>query len=271
MQDQLSDGPSSPAAEAETPIAEPEHRPDGDERRRRGRRRRRTDWRLGGTGVRPWNGSLLVIALLSLGAAIFAGSLVQLLWRSPSAPLVSTAVLWVGMLVPVVVAFRRGRPAGLLRVRGADLIYGLALGLGLRVIEGWVSDAAARPFPSANLTSSWLLTEAIPSGLVGPVVEEFFFRTVILVAMYGLLRRTAGRAAAAVAAVLVSTASFILIHVVDGSLPLGESLSVGAVGLVCATLVILTGRIWGAVFAHIVYNATALLLMAAGAAISGGQ
>lgn len=267
MQDQLSDGPSSPAAEAETPLPETE----GEKPRRRGRRRRRTDWRLGGTGVRPWNGSLLVIALLSLGAAIFAGSLVQLLWTSPSAPLVSTAILWVGMIVPVVVAFRRGRPAGLLRFRSSDLIFGLALGLGLRVIEGWVTDAAARPFPSAGVTSTWLWTEALPAGLVGPVIEEFFFRTVVLIAMYGLLRRSAGRAAAAVSAVLVSTATFILIHVVDGSLPLGESLSVGAVGLVCATLVILTGRVWGAVFAHIVYNATALLLMAAGAAISGGQ
>ena len=267
MQDQLSDGPSSPTVDAEAPIAEPE----GEKPRRRGRRRKRTDWRLGGTGVRPWNGSLLVIALISLGAAIFAGSLVQLLWKSPSAPLVSTAILWVGMIVPVVVAFRRGRPAGLLRFRSTDLIWGLALGLGLRVIEGWVTDAASRPFPTANVTSSWLWTEALPAGLVGPVIEEFFFRTVVLVAMYGLLRRTAGRLAAAVAAVLVSTATFILIHVVDGSLPLGESLSVGAVGLVCATLVILTGRVWGAVLAHIVYNTTMLLLMAAGAAISGGQ
>lgn len=221
--------------------------------------------------MRSWDTTLLIVAVVSLGAAIFAGSLVQLLWASPWAPLASTAILWLGMILPVAVAVRRGRPAGLLRCRGVDLIWGLALGLGLRLFEGWVSDAAASPFPTAGPASGWLLTEALPAGLVGPIVEEFFFRAVILVAVYGLFRRTAGRAGAAIAAVLVSTATFILIHVVDGSLPLTESIAVGAVGLACATLVMLTGRIWGAVLAHIVYNSTLLLLMAAGTAISGGQ
>ncbi|WP_349309018.1 CPBP family intramembrane glutamic endopeptidase [Microbacterium sp. MM2322] len=267
MQDQLSDGHSSPTADT---AAAPSGAEEGV-RPHRGRRRRRTDWRLGGTAVRAWNGSVLIVALVALGAAIFTGSLVNLLWESPWAPLASTAVLWVGMIVPVAVAFRRGRPAGLLRFRPADLVYGLALGLGLRVIDGWVTDAASRPLPTADMTPSWLLTDAVPAGLVGPVLEEFLFRTVILIAVYSLLRRPAGRPAAAVAAILVSTATFILIHVVDGSLPLGESISVGAVGLVCATLVILTGRIWGAVLVHIVYNATMLLLIAAGAALSGGQ
>ncbi|SCY46396.1 hypothetical protein SAMN05216488_1914 [Microbacterium sp. LKL04] len=266
MQDQLSDGHTTA-----DPVSEPPSETGVDAPRRRGRRQRRTDWRLGGTAVRSWNGSLLVVALLSLGAAIFAGSLVQLLWTNPWAPLASTVVLWVGMLVPVAVAFRRGWPAGLLRFRAADLVYALALGLGLRLLDGWVTDAASRPFPTADPTPSWLLTEALPAGLIGPAVEEFFFRTVILVAVYSLLRRPAGRLAAAVAAVLVSTATFILIHVVDGSLPVAESISVGAVGLVCATLVILTGRIWGAVLVHVVYNATMLLLLAAGGVISGGQ
>lgn len=262
MQDQLSDG--------HTPADSVSEGAATDAPRRQGRRRRRTDWRLGGTAVRPWNGSLLVVALVSLGAAIFAGSLVQLLWKTPWAPLVSTIILWVGMLAPVVVAFRRGRPAGLLRFRPTDLVFALALGLALRVFDGWVTDAASRPFPAADLTPSWLLTDALPAGLVGPMIEEFFFRTVVLVAVYSLLRRPAGQLAAAVAAVLVSTATFVLIHAVDGSLPLVESISVGAVGLVCATLVILTGRIWGAVLLHIVYNASMLLLLAAGGILSGG-
>jgi len=270
VQDQLSDGDPSPLADAEAPDPALEADSGGKPHRRRGRRRR-TDWRLGGTAVRTWNGGLLIVALVSLGAAIFAGSLVTLLWRSPWAPLASTAILWVGMVAPVVIAFRRGRPAGLLRFRPADLVYALTLGLALRVLDGWVTDAASQPFPRATLTPYWLWTDAVPAGLVGPVVEEFFFRTVILVAVYSLLRRPVGRASAAIAAVLVSTASFILIHVVDGSLPLSESISVGAVGLVCATLVILTGRIWGAVLVHLVYNVTMLLLIAAGSVVATGQ
>ncbi|WP_060915985.1 CPBP family glutamic-type intramembrane protease [Microbacterium oleivorans] len=272
MQDQLSDGHPSPVSESEAPTAGPE----SDAPRRRGRRRARTDWRLGGTIVRTWNGTLLAIALVSLGLAILAGSLVQLLWASPWAPLASTAVLWIGMIVPAVIAFRKGRPAGLLRFRPADIVFGVALGLGLRLIDGWVTDAASRPFPTGSplggsLSPSWVLTEAIPAGLVGPVVEEFFFRTVVLVAVYSLLRRPAGSFAAAIAAVLVSTATFIMIHAVDGSLPLSESLSVGALGLTAALLVMLTGRIWGAVLLHLVYNASLLALMAAGTALSSGQ
>lgn len=262
MQDQLSDGHTTADPVSEEAAV--------DASRRRGRRNRRTDWRVGGTAVRAWNGRLLVVAVLSLGAAIFVGSLLQLLWTNPWAPLASTAILWVGMLVPVILAFRAGRPAGLLRFRAADLVYALALGLGLRLFDGWVTDAASRPFPAADPTPSWLLTEAIPAGVVGPLVEEFFFRAVILVAVYSLLRRPAGRLAAAVAAILVSAATFILIHVVDGSLPLFESISVGAVGLVCATLVVLTGRIWGAVLVHVVYNASMLLLLAAGGILSTG-
>ena len=224
--------------------------------------------------MRQWKGLVLSVALVGLGVGVLAASLIDTLWSSPWAPLASTAALWVGMLVPVVYAFTRGRPAGLLRFRGTDLIWGLALGIALRVLQGWVTDADAQPFPTGplvegRLAPTWLLTDAIPSGLIAPVVEEFFFRTVVLVAVYSLLRRAAGSFAAALGAVLVSTATFILIHAIDGSLPLTESISLGAVGLVCSLLVVLTGRIWGAVLVHIVYNTSMLLLIAAGSALTG--
>lgn len=232
-------------------------------------RSRRTDWRLGGTAVRRWDSIVLAIALLSLGIGAFGSALVSSVWVSPWSGLVSTAALWVGMLFAVVYAFSRGRPAGLLTLRPVDVLFGLVLGLFLRMLQGWLTDAGAQPMPSiatldGAIPSTWFLTEALPGALIAPAVEEFFFRTVLLVTVYSLLRRPAGRFAAALAAVLVSTAAFILMHAVDGSLPIAEALPLGAVGLTCALLVMLTGRIWGAVVVHIVYNTAMLVIVAAG-------
>lgn len=191
------------------------------------------------------------------------------MWRAPYAGLLSQVALWVGMLVPVIYAFMRGRPAGLLKFRPVDLLYAVTLGILLRLLQGWMTDAGSQPFPSAttldgSLPSDWIVREFIPSALIAPTVEEFFFRTVLLVSIYSVLRRAAGSFAAGFAAVLVSTATFILMHAVDGSLPVVEALTLGAVGLTCSLLVILTGRIWGAVLVHIVYNATMLGLIALG-------
>ncbi|MDJ1114519.1 CPBP family glutamic-type intramembrane protease [Microbacterium dauci] len=276
MQEQLSDGPGgriAPSSEDDTTrdVDAPE---PGDEasdrgRQRRRRRSRRTDWRLGGTAVRTWDGTLLATAFISLGVGVVASTMVGALWRSPWSALVSLAVLWVGMLVPVVVAFRRGRPAGLLRFRPVDLLYGLVLGVALRLVEGWASGAASKPLPSVAtldgaLSPTWLFTDALPAAVFAPAIEEFFFRAVVLIAVFSILRRAAGTFAAALAAVLVSTATFILLHGVDGSLPLSEAIPLGVVGIVTALLVVLTGRIWGALLVHAVYNALMIALIAAG-------
>ncbi|MFS0868160.1 lysostaphin resistance A-like protein [Microbacterium sp. 179-B 1A2 NHS] len=242
---------------------------DDDPAPRRRRRVQRTDWRLGGTAVRRWDAIVLAIALISLGIGAFGSALISSIWTSPWSGLVSTTALWVGMLFAVVYAFSRGRPAGLLKLRPVDLLFGVMLGLLLRLLQGWVTDAGHQPLPSiatldGSIPPTWFLTEALPGGLIAPVVEEFFFRTVLLVVVYTLLRRPAGRFAAALAAVLVSTATFILMHAVDGSLPLAEALPLGALGLTCALLVMLTGRIWSAVIVHIVYNTTMLVIVAAG-------
>ncbi len=223
--------------------------------------------------MRRWDSIVLAVALVSLGVGIFGGALVTLLWTSPWAPLVSSLVLWAGMLFPVYFAFRRGRPAGLLTFRPVDLLYAAALGIFLRLLQGWITDAGSRPMPSVttldgSLPATWFVTDALPAALIGPTVEEFFFRTVVLVAVYSALRRPAGAFAAGLGAVLVSTATFMLLHAIDGSLPLSEALPLGAVGLVCSLLVILTGRIWGAVLVHIVYNTTMVALLFAGTVLS---
>ncbi|MGA1827877.1 hypothetical protein [Microbacterium sp.] len=79
-------------------------------------RGRRTDWRLGGRTVHPWRSQVLAVALLGVGLGMLLGTLVTVLVPS-SGGLGATGVLWLGMLVPIVWAFARSRPAGLLRFR----------------------------------------------------------------------------------------------------------------------------------------------------------
>ncbi len=242
----------------------------GDESLRRSRSRSRparTDWRLGGRAVRRWREWLLGGALVSLGIAVFLGALVDSMWDSPWAPIVATAILWLAMLIPTVWALSLARPAGLFRFRATDLLFGLVLGVFLRMVQGWVDVAAggSGAFPSPALVdgalpAEWWAMDAAGSVLVAPVVEEFFFRAVILVALYSSMRRAFGRLAAAIVSIAASTGLFMLLHGLSAGLTVDHVVSLAGLGLVCSLLVILTGRIWGAVLVHIVFNATFVAL-----------
>lgn len=232
-------------------------------RSRTRRRAGRTDWRLGGRTVRPWRELTLAWACFSLGVGVLLGFVISTMWASPWASFTATAVLWVSMLVPIAWAFGRSRPVGLLKFRPLDLLYGLMLGVALRIFQGVVSEmsGAGADFPTfvtfdGQLPAMWWLTDAASSVLIAPVVEEFFFRAVILVALYSALRRPFGKLTAGLGAGLVSTALFIIVHTVAGSISADAAVSLAAVGATCALLVLLTGRIWGAVLVHIVFNAT---------------
>ncbi|WP_231560239.1 CPBP family intramembrane glutamic endopeptidase [Microbacterium hominis] len=256
MPDQLSD-PGSSALESSAEAATPGRR-----------RRKRTDWRLGGTSVRRWDLAVLSAALIGVGLGVVGGGAVSRI-AAPWAATASTVVLWLGLGGAVAFAFARSRPAGLLRFRPIDVLWGVGLGLGLRLLQGWVSGADAAAFPSAmaldgGLPSGWWLTEAIPAGLVAPLVEEFFFRTVVLIAVYQLLRRSVGGVAAGVTAALVSAGGFVLLHATAGVLTLVDGIQLFAVGGTCALVVLLTGRIWGAVLTHVVYNVSYLVLVVVG-------
>lgn len=214
---------------------------------------------------------MLAVALLGLGAGVLGAGLANVLL--PGAPIVSTIALWSGLIAATVFAFLRARPAGLLRIRPTDLLWGFGLGLLLRVFQGWVSGADAAAFPSISSATgaadaSWWLTQFLPAGLIGPVVEEFFFRAVVVVAVYQLLRRSVGPVAAAVTALLVSAGTFVVLHGIRGILLLNDGLIFFAVGAACGLLVLLTGRLWGAVFLHVVYNISYLVLFLVGAALA---
>lgn len=236
------------------------------------RRRRRKDWRLGGRSVRKWDHRVLAVALFGGGAGVLGASGIALV-REPWASLASTVALWIGLAAAVVYALTRSRPIGLLSFRPQDIIWGLGLGLGMRVVQGWVSGANSNVFPGKTTSGSsqqaiMSPSEAFATAAVAPVIEELFFRAVILVTIYQLLRRATGGMAAGVTAALVSAGSFLLLHAAFAPLDLADSIQFVLLGLSSAGLVLLTGRVWGAVVLHIVYNVSYVAIVMAGTLLS---
>jgi membrane protease YdiL (CAAX protease family) len=231
---------------------------------------RRLDWRLGGRTTARWNERLLAVALLSLGVGVVVGALVERLaagsWGSPT----GTAILWVSMIVPVIWGFARSRPIGLLRFEAVDVVWGLGIGILLRIVQGWLAaaggDTALPSYPTigGGLPIGWWFDGVLAPVLIAPTIEEFFFRGVVLVSVFTIVRRTFGGVAAAVVAIIGSTGLFVFVHALTLSLGVADVLSLTALGLATGAIVLLTGRIWSAVLVHIVYNATFVVLALAG-------
>ncbi|WP_342001696.1 CPBP family intramembrane metalloprotease [Microbacterium sp. LWH7-1.2] len=264
------------AASAAVPAEEaPVDEAAAPRRSRRGAHEARTDWRLGGRTVYRWREGLLAVALISLGAGVLLGAAVAAVWDSPWAAASATVIVWIGMLLPIVWAFTRSRPIGLLRIRALDVLYGLVLGALLRTTQGWLEGLDGTPAALPTLTQvdgavplSTVVFDVVAPVVVAPVVEEFFFRGVLLVALYTVLRRPFGKFAAGLAAALASTALFVLMHGISSAGDVSGVVSLSLLGMVCALLVLLTGRLWGAVLVHAVYNASYVAVMAFATALT---
>lgn len=240
-------------------------------RRRRSERMLR-DWRESGGSFKWWNAHLLSVALICVGLGILVAGLIRA-WPFTFSSLLSPGALWAGLVVGIVLAARRGIPRGLTRFELGDLVWGLSGGLGLRIFQGYFSAADQNPFPqigdgAAGGFGQWLALTAAPSTLLTPLLEEFFFRGVVLVAVFQIVRRSNGTLTAVLSSLIASSGSFVMLHAAFGSLSLSEAAQLFCVGAVCATLVIMTGRIWAAVLAHMVYNMSFVALMLAGTGLA---
>ncbi|WP_150463149.1 CPBP family intramembrane glutamic endopeptidase [Nesterenkonia ebinurensis] len=230
-------------------------------------------WLEGSATARAWNGTVLAYAAFAVGAAIVLSVIARNNLSSPLGPVVSSLVLYTGMAVPVVIAIRRSRPRGLFRIRWTDILWGLTLGLLLRIVQGWLEVAAGSPggLPAYSTLNgalggaTWLLTGLLIPILIAPLVEEFLFRGVVLVSVYRTARRGLE---AGILAIVASAATFVAIHSVTGINRWDEPTYLFLVGLTCGVLVLLTGRIWGAVFVHIVFNGIWVVLALAGTALA---
>jgi len=228
----------------------------------------RWHWWRGGSSVARWDGELLGWAVLALGAGLLAGGWVG--------DFLGTAILWACMLAATVLGFWRGVPLGLLHLRVVDVLYAVVLGGMLRTIQGWLAVAfgASGALPSYatldnRLPENWWLEDLLGGVLIAPAIEEFFFRGVLLVAVFTVVRRFTGRGVAAIrlggfVSIIACAALFAIVHQLTGPVGAADLLSLTLVGLVCGMLVVFTGRIWSAVLLHIVYNGTGVLLTLAG-------
>lgn len=235
---------------------------------RRGRTSTRT-WREGSRTARYWDAKLIGWAALSVSLGVITAALVARLVPGLAGALLSALAMWAGVAVVIVIAFRRGRPRGLLRFRSVDLLYAVVFGIALRAVQGWfgmaAGDSGAFPsYPSVDgaLPRLWWFTDGVAPVVIAPVLEELLFHGVLLVAVYRIARRGLE---GATLALIASTAAFVAVHAVtSGVARWDETVSLTFVGLTCGLLVLLTGRIWGAVLTHMVFNGAWVMLALVG-------
>ena len=129
---------------------------------------------------------------------------------------------------------------------------------------GGVAPFPVYPTIDGALPASWWFGDLIAPVVISPVLEEFFFRAVLLIAIYTVARRALGGAVAGFVAVVLTTGLFVAAHTLSGALPWDDVAAFTLVGLVCGMLVVFTGRIWGAVLTHVVFNASWVALATVG-------
>lgn len=227
------------------------------------------DWRYRADDELRHPTLIIAVCLTCGGIGVMAAGIVQFVAPPLLLSLLSPLILWAGLLGATIFAFRRGRPQGLFSVRSTDVLWGLSLGLILRLAQGWISGADARPFPTLESVASAAVpglsaVSVLLPAVLGPFVEELFFRAVLLFAFYRLLHRLVPANIAGFVAILLSTAGFVLLHALFQPSSLPDYASLSLVGVTLGVVVLSTGRIWGAVLAHVVYNVSFLVIAAIG-------
>ena len=220
-------------------------------------------WRLTAAGV----GVGAATALILVSVPVIAG----LQFTQPHLALVlSYLAVWVPLLGAVVACYLKGsrslsRDFGL-RFRPLDLLWGLAIGLLARVASSLLEIIGYGQMGSSAVTLEqpvydgwWAFGVIVAPIILAPVIEELFFRGLLLRAL--IVEMTASVPAKATA-ILVSAAIFAALHIVEagsGIAALVVGLSTFIVGVALATLAVLTGRLGGAVIAHITFNALGIV------------
>jgi membrane protease YdiL (CAAX protease family) len=240
--------------------------PPHERRQRASRGKRQADWRDRGRRLPGSSTRVLAAAFLGFGVGIVAGAALSRL--VPDAPIASSLAVWVGLVLPIMYFFVRVNPVGLMRFRAVDVIWALGFSLLLRSLQ-WVSAAGwTQPFPNlfaidgSLLVNWWFILPA--AGMVGPTIEEIFFRGVIVVTVFEAVRSRVGIVGASLTSILASAGGFILLHAAFDQLASADAFTLFALAAVCAALVIMTGRIWGAILIHVFYNGVYVLVLVVG-------
>lgn len=231
--------------------------------------RRRADLSASEAGARRRLGKSLLVSLLIGGAGtVLSAVLGQTFAQSEG--VLALITLWVFLLAGFAYFARTVPISFLFAFRASDVVWGVGLAVVLRLFGGMLNGAASAPFPAVTSPSVavWFGEVVVSAGVVGPVVEELYFRAFLAVAVFKLLAPRTGRVNAGVAATGFSAGAFVLLHACFAPLGLIDAISLLTVGATCAVLVILTGRVWGAVLLHMSYNLLYVALSALGAILA---
>jgi uncharacterized protein len=228
---------------------------------------------VGGESRPPVHRSWLTDAAVGVVLAILLVLLVSA--RITSAQLgvlLSYLAVWVPFVVLVLVAvFRHGsgspvRDLGL-RFRPIDVLWGLAIGMLARVVASLIEIAGFGRMGGGGVTFGetvydgwWLFGAVLAPVLLAPLLEEVFFRGLVLRAVAGNV--PGSRAVSLGVAIAVSGLVFALVHVVQATTVMETwvtGLGTLVFGLAAASVAAVTGRLGGAIIAHVTFNALVVL------------
>jgi len=225
----------------------------------------------------------LLVALTPLGATAME--------NLDLANFVAALVAYAALGAVVLLAARKGlgsvaKDFGF-RIKPIDLAVGLGIGIAVKIVSvvltGIVVAVSADPPATGNLIVSdeslWVLLNAVVIAvIVAPILEELFFRGLVLRAVYNTVVRWRGRPQpadvptqfrAVWVSILVSGLAFTALHLYQSTnvaLLVILGLSTLLLGVANGFLAIRTGRLGAAIVAHVVFNgsgvASALLLRA---------
>ena len=161
---------------------------------------------------------------------------------------------------------RSGKSLLRLSIRPIDLIWGLGVGLLARTVASLIEilgfgsiGTAGATFGETVYDGWWLFGALLAPVLLAPFVEELFFRGLVLRGVYERVATLGAVRWAAPIAVGVSGLLFALMHLV--TIDPGSAVTVTVVGvstlifgLAAAALALATGRIGGAIVAHMTFN-----------------
>ncbi|MDJ0376943.1 CPBP family glutamic-type intramembrane protease [Cryobacterium sp. PH31-L1] len=191
--------------------------------------------------------------------------------------------VWVPLLVAIgVTAIGVGHAAGeqrgaavrflRLSIRPIDLVWGLAIGLLTRTAASLIELGIYGSIGTSGVSFGetvydlwWLFGALLAPVLLAPFVEELFFRGLVLRAVYGQAaaaqdaRPPHSGGTAGMIAVAVSGLTFALMHLVTIEVGNPQTIVVVGVstlifGLAAASVSLATGRIGGAIVAHVTFN-----------------
>jgi membrane protease YdiL (CAAX protease family) len=198
----------------------------------------------------------------------------------PFSPLGGYLLVWLPLVVAllIVLLVPSLRPTVPMAVRWSvrpiDLLWGAAAGLLLRIVVSSLEVLCygGLPATAGNAVSLatadevvYVVVALLSVILLAPVIEEAFFRGLVLPSIIGMLR--GGRWIA----VVISALLFAVLHLLAVT-TVAQAIVVGVgtllVGLGAGSLAVLTGRLGPAIVAHVVFNASILALGLS--AVTGG-